>query len=57
MRLSRRPYRTKEAQAQDWALALLLSVQPSDRALAGWRLAGQGAFWLRMLAEDQAARQ
>lgn len=34
---------------QDWGVALLLSVQPTDRALSGWALAGCARAWLTRL--------
>lgn len=40
-----------EITGQDWGLALLFSVEPTDRALAGWcGLTGNGRY-LRSLAE------
>ena len=35
---------------QDWGLALLFSVQPSDRALAGHAMAGAMGLYLAKLA-------
>lgn len=57
MRISRRndhPERdrcSEGIQAQEWALALLFSVVPTDRALYGWGPAGSGGALLYRLAE------
>lgn len=41
---------------QDWGVALLFSVQPTDRALAGHGLAGQLGERLRVLAAMEEER-
>lgn len=40
-------------EAQDWGLALLLSVTPTDRALKYWYPAGTGGLMLKALARGE----